>query len=236
VRALRACAEACDVDTWAEFDRCFRSRLVAGVVRALGRGGRRADGERVGEMLQEVYCRLLEDRRLILRRFRGTTDAQAAAYLKRVAETVTVDQLRSEGAAKRGAGLLEEDPGELLDGAVAGPGSSPEARLLARDGWRCFWRQCRDHVRSRHRARDLAILQLAVCEGWTSREIAAAMGDRLTVSSIDTILHRLRRRLAERGLELPARSTPAREVAEGLGSGEVRGDPARGRTRWRGGG
>lgn len=216
VRALKACAEACDVDTWAEFDRCFRSRLVAGVVRALSRGGRRPDSEWVGEMLQEVYCRLLENRRLILRRFRGSSDAQAFSYLKRVAETVTVDRLRADGAAKRGGWLIEGGHEELTDDAVADLGVSPEALLLERDSWRRFWGSCRRHVRSRHRARDLAILQLAVFEGWSSREIAAALGDRLTVSSVDTILHRLRRRLAAQGLELPGRAASAREVAESL--------------------
>lgn len=215
VRALKACAESCDVETWTEFDRRFRSRLVAGVVRALARGGQRPDAEWVGEMLQEVYCRLLEDRRSILRRFRGSTDGQAFAYLKRIAESVTVDRLRAEAAAKRGGARLEADSDELLDDTVADLAMSPEAQLLRRDSWRHFWDQCRSKVRSRHRARDLAILQLAVFEGWSSREIATALGGRLTVSSVDTILHRLRRRLAEHGLELPHRSATAREVAEG---------------------
>lgn len=214
VGALRACAEACDVETWGEFDRRFRSTLVAGVARALGRGGRRPDSEWVGEMLQEVYCRLLEDRRAIMRGFRGTCDAQAFAYLKRVAESVTVDRLRKEVAAKRGGTQKEEDIDELLGDGVADLELSPEDRLVHREAWRGFWLRCRAGVTSRHRARDLAILQLATFEGWSSREIAGALNGRLTVSSIDTILHRLRRRLAAQGLTLPARSSSAREVAE----------------------
>lgn len=217
VRALRACARVCNVETWADFDRQFRARLVAGVVRALSRGGGRPDSECVGEMLQEVYCRLLENRRLVLRRFRGVSDAEAFAYLKRVAETSTVDRLRLEAAAKRGGTLVGGGVEHLLDDAVADLGLSPEARVVRRDSWRRFWEECRRNVRSRHRARDLAILQLAMFEGWSSREIAVAMDGRLTVSSIDTILHRLRRRLAARGLELPQRTQPAREIAEALG-------------------
>ena len=53
-------------------------------------------------------------------------------------------------------------------------------------------------------------------EGWTSREIAAALGGSLTVSSVDTILHRLRQRLAAQDIRLPDRSAAAREVAECL--------------------
>ena len=216
VRALKACAEACDVETWAAFERCFRTRLVAGVVKAAGRGGRRPDREWVGEMLQEVYCRLLENQRLILRRFRGTTDAQAHAYLKRVAETVTVDHLRSYAAAKRGGPDAHVVSTSLLDDAVADLRQSPEANAVRRDSWRHFWRRCRRGLRSRHLARDLAILQLAVFEGWTSREIATALGGRLTISSVDTILHRLRRRLEAQDIYLPDRCSAARDVAESL--------------------
>jgi DNA-directed RNA polymerase specialized sigma24 family protein len=219
VAALRACGEACDFETWAEFDRHFRRRLVAGVVRALGRGGCRADGEEVGERLQEVYCRLLDDGCAILRRFRGRTDSEAYAYLKRIAETVTVDRLRLEAAEKRGRYLVSGGVEELVGDRVADLGPSPEARAVHRDACRRLWAACRKQVRTRHRARDLAILQLALFEGWSSREISNAMGGRLSVSSIDTVLHRLRRRLAACGLDLPPRrAVAALEVAEGFGS------------------
>ena len=221
IEALRACGEVCDIDTWAEFDRHFRGRLVAGVVRALSRGGGRPDGEQVGEMLQEVYCRLLEDRRSILRRFRGRTDSEAYSYLKRIAETATVDRLRLEAAAKRGGHRVAGGVEELVGDRVADLTPSPEASAVRRDACRRLWAACHQHVRTRHRARDLAILQLALFEGWTSREISAAMNGRLSVSSIDTLLHRLRRRLAASGLDLPQRrSGAAREVAEGGRSSE----------------
>ena len=218
VNALEACAVACNVDTWAEFERHFKGRLVAGVVRALSRGGNRPDSEQVGEMLQEVYCRLLENRRAVLRRFRGHTDSEAYAYLKRVAETSTVDRLRAAAAEKRGGCCVDGGVEEIVGDGVADLGLSPEERALRRDAYAKLWSGCIAAIRSRHRARDLAILQLALFEGWTSREISTAMDGRLSVSSIDTVLHRQRRRLAAQGFLLPGRAEAAREVAEGVGT------------------
>ena len=217
VRVLRDCARRCDARNWSRFEARFRRALVAGVVRALARGGGRPESERVGEFLQEVYCRLLEDGRSVLKRFRGSSDAQAFVYLKRVAETTTLDQLRQQQAAKRGRGALDDGGAGVLDQGIADTAVSPELRLLRRESRRLFWRECRRSINSKQAARDLAILQLALFEGWSSREIAEQLPGELTVSSVDSIVHRLRRRLSERGLRLPGRSASAREVAERLG-------------------
>ena len=54
------------------------------------------------------------------------------------------------------------------------------------------------------RARNLRILRWALLEGWSSREIVLAEGGRLAVSTVDTLVHRARRRLAPQA-ELPWR-------------------------------
>lgn len=213
VSTLRRCATDGTVAAWAEFERIFRSSMVAGVARALGLGGSRADGELIGELLQEVYCRLLERDRWVLRCFRGREDAEAHVYLKRIATSVTLDRLRYEQAAKRGAALISVEPAETVSDSVAACGPSPEQRLERRESWRCFWRDCRRVLGTRSAARDLAIVQLAVFEGWSSREIAARFFPALTVSAVDSVLHRARRRLAAHGIELPERGRAARSLA-----------------------
>lgn len=212
VGTLRRCAESESIGLWVEFERRFRPCLVAGITRALGLGGARPDPERRDELLQEVYCRLLDRDRRVLRRFRGTTDAEALAYLKRIAMTVALDRLRYERAAKRGAGVAAAGLADRISESVPSRGPTPQQRLERRESWRSFWRDCHRLLRTRYAARDLAIVQLAVFEGWTSREIAAAMVPALSVSAVDTILHRTRRRLGDHGIELPERGSAARRL------------------------
>lgn len=214
VALLRACAESSDADLWTAFDRLFHPRLAAGVTRALWRSGQRASRDRVAELIQEAYCRLLASDRQVLRAFRGGTDGEAFTYIIRVAESVTVDRLRAEAAAKRGADvLIDELSDEVCSTRLAvDPGISPEIRLMRRDLWRLFWSRCGAVIRSRDKMRDMAILELALFQGWSSREIARAKG--LTASTVDTIVHRLRKRLAQRGIYLPSRSGAVQEVAE----------------------
>lgn len=213
VALLRACAESSDPDLWSRFVRLFRPRLAASVTRALWRAGQRADRELVAELIQESWCRMLVADRHVLRSFRGTKNGEAYNYLARIAESATLDRLRAEAAAKRGASLLiVESESEAAARDAPDPAASPETRLVRRDLWRLFWERCGALIGSRDTERDLAILEQAVFQGWTSREIARQRG--LSASTVDTIVHRIRRRLAQRGIHLPSRSGAAREVAE----------------------
>jgi len=214
VTLLRACAESSETHKWRAFEVLFKPRLAAGVTRALWRSGQETSHDLVAELIQEIYCRLLASDRQVLRAFRGTTDGEACAYLIRIAESVTVDRLRNQSAAKRGANVLVDDPGQAdrLTRSARDPGLSPECSLLRRDLWRLFWERCAAAIGSRDKARDMAILELALFQGWSSREIAGAKG--MPASTVDTIIHRLRRRLARRGIFLPARGGAVQEVAE----------------------
>jgi DNA-directed RNA polymerase specialized sigma24 family protein len=55
------------------------------------------------------------------------------------------------------------------------------------------------------RQRNLRVLRWALVEGWSSQEIVRAEGGRIAVSTVDTLVHRARRRLA-RGGDLPSRA------------------------------
>jgi RNA polymerase sigma factor (sigma-70 family) len=161
------------------------------------------------DLLQEVYFRLLEKQGQRLRRCRAQGQQAVGAYLSRIAESVVIDHLRAEAATKRGRGRVVSDAG---DGEL-GPferapdrGPSPEERVLLREKRRLFARHCRDAVGPRHATRDLRVLYLAFFEGWTSGEISGRLGGGLTPSSVDSLLHRLKRRLARAGLQVPRRA------------------------------
>ncbi len=206
---LSRCALDSDSELWREFVDRYGHRLTSGIRRALRRCGARVEREDRQDLLQEVYFRLLEKQGQRLRRCRAQGEQAVGAYLARIAESVVIDHLRAEAAAKRGRGKLVREVGEaepeLLERAVD-RGPSPEDRMLLRERRRLFARHCRDAVGSRYARRDLKVLYLAFFEGWTSREISGRLGAGLTASSVDSMLHRVKRRLARAGLQIPRRA------------------------------
>ncbi len=205
---VNRCAVERDAELWREFVDRYGHRLAAGVRRALRRCGARVGREERQDLLQEVYLRLLDKQGHRLRRCQGRGDRAVGAYLSKIAESAVFDHLRAEAAAKRGRGCLVEGAGDgdedPFEGAV-GPGPSPEEMLLSRERRRLFLGHCRNALSARHTRRDLRVLFLAFFEGWTSREISQRLGGGLTPSSVDSLLHRLKRRLARVGLQVPRR-------------------------------
>ncbi len=157
--------------------------------------------------MQEVFCRLLDDGGRRLRRCRAGCAEEADSYLGRMADRIVVDQIRTGSAAKRGGGLVGLDwslIGGLTDN-VLDPSGTPEDRLLARERLAELAGVIRELGDRLGGGRGARILRLALFDGWTSREIARHLGGRLTATGVDSQLHRLRRRLASGGLQLPRR-------------------------------
>ncbi|MGB3561647.1 MAG: sigma-70 family RNA polymerase sigma factor [Thermoanaerobaculia bacterium] len=205
---LNRCARAGEEEDWEEFVERYRHRLTAGIRRALRRAGTVVVREDQEDLLQNVYCRLLEQSGRSLRRCQGGCDQAVGAYLARIAESVTIDHLRALGAAKRGRHRLvnvRSDPwGDPLTRAVD-PRPSPEERLLRRERWQIFLGRCRAVVGTQSPRRDLTVLHLALYEGLSSREISERLGGGLRPTSVDSLIFRLRRRLSRAGLPLPRR-------------------------------
>lgn len=204
---LRRCAGG-DEAAWRSFLERFGSALEAGVRRVARQGGLPGDPASRDELLQEVYCRLLENGGRVLLDCRAETAAEVAAYLRRVAASTAVDRLRLLTAVKRGRHLQvrlgESQRGRWRASFIAeAPG--PEARLLARERRRRAFSRCRRLVGGRTPRRDVSVLFLAYCRGLSSREIARRLGGGLTAARVDSLMHRLRRRLASRGIRIPRR-------------------------------
>ena len=208
VQLLAACAADNDSNHWREFDRRIRRRLAAGVNRASRRSGVGANPDWVEEMIQEVYCRLLDRDCRILRSCRGSIDGEVASYLTRVAESITIDRMRADAAAKRGRDLIVDLPADddrPTAELVRDRSPSPEDRILTRERRRVLARHCREVVRPRLARRDLTIFYLALFEGVGSREICQRLGQGLTPTGVDSVVHRIRRRLEKRGFSIPRR-------------------------------
>ena len=192
---------------WDDLVERHGERVRSAVRVALRAFGERADPDRVDDLAQEVWCRLLERDRMRRAGPRGEREGETAAYLRRVATTVVADVLRAESAAKRRPrALLSLEPGDF--GSRREPADEracPLRRLLARDRLRRYLALCGRLVGRRDVPTRRLVVRLALISGLTSTAIARRIGGSWTSSGVDSLLHRLRRRLAARGEALPVR-------------------------------
>jgi RNA polymerase sigma factor (sigma-70 family) len=210
VELFRACladspARGRDNRAWGEFVLRFQPLLRSSVARVLRRLDQRASPEAIDDLVQDVYCRLLERGS---ESFRGDNEGEVVNYLRRVCESVAVDRHRGRTSQKRGgrAIVIDLDPNRrTLAELIADGGASPEARCLHRELRGMLLDGCRVLYRGPRPERNLAIFELAVLDGWTSREIAEGFDWGLKAGSIDSVVHRQRRKLKRKGLEAPER-------------------------------
>jgi DNA-directed RNA polymerase specialized sigma24 family protein len=197
---------------WDELVQRYGDRVKVQVRRFLLREGLCPEPEEVEDRVQEVYCRLLHGGAPLLRRLRSWSEAQVVSYLWRTAQRVIFDGRRAARAAKRGGRARVVLGGLLPDLADRSAGHvdprTPEDLAMLAQARRIVLDRCRTFsagaLSPEDRERNLRILSLALLDGWSSREIALAEGGRLAASTVDTLVHRARRRLAPRS-ELPIR-------------------------------
>ena len=194
---------------WEELVGRYGHHLQAQVRWWLYQAGLSPEPDQVEDRVQEVYCRLLVGGTLLLRRLGSWSELQVVRYLGRAAQRVVCDERRAARAVKRGAGFeiaLAGRLAELADLVVDCRGTPEEMAILA-EARRTLLARCRAVAASsmypEDRRRNLRVLRWALVEGWSSREIVRAEGGRMAVSTVDTLLHRARRRL---GGDLPRRA------------------------------
>jgi len=172
--------------------------------------GLRPEPDQVEDRVQDVYCRLLLGGAILLRQLRQWSEAQVINYLARTAQRVISDSRRAAQTVKRGAGFQIALAGRLAELAdcVADSRGTPEELAIRADSRRELLARCRllasAAMSPEDRQRNLRVLRWALLEGWSSHEIVRAEGGRLAVSTVDTLVHRAKRRLAP-GAELPSR-------------------------------
>lgn len=221
---IRRCAESENEESWREFVGRFKRPIERGILRVLRASAQNLRGYEREDLAQDVFCRLLDHGRRRLRWCRGRTEDQIASYLCRVAETVTIDHLRSQAALKRrswtpGESVRDTMPGDPM-ARVEDPKPGPEQRAIRRELRQALAGHCREVVSDATGRRDLEIFRLAIVEGWSSREIAERVGEGLSASGVDSVICRLRRRLERHGLRVPRRGRPPRAVSSSSALGK----------------
>jgi len=197
--------------SWEELVGRYGHHLRGQVRWSLYRAGLSPEPDQVEDRVQEVYCRLLLGGTLLLRQFRRWSELQVVRYLGRTARRVVCDERRAARAVKRGAGFEIALAGRLsgLANRVVDSHGTPEELAILGEARRALLARCRLLAAAAmcpdDRQRNLRVLCWALVEGWSSQEIVRAEGGRIAVSTVDTLVHRARRRLAGGG-DLPSRA------------------------------
>lgn len=186
---------------WSRLVRRYGRPLRAIARRLLRMHGMPARAEDVQELMQDLWCRVFE-------RAPGAVFANAddgtMTYLGTALRNLASDRVRAASAAKRGGFRRRVSLGSV--GALPTADPSPEERLLGREERHRLLARIRPLASTSRRRRDLMIFERALLDGWSSRQIARALGGALAPSSIDSLVHRLRRDFADEGIELPRRN------------------------------
>ncbi len=197
--------EASRTDPWTDFVDAFGSTIHSIVRRTLFDFGWQVQTDDVLDIQQEVYCRLLR------RAARGATlraggDGAAREYIERVVAAVIVDRVRRRGCRKRQCVGLRSTGTLSLDRHES-PEVNPEERMLVVERVDWVVARCREVAGQRgNRRLKMHALLLVVLADYRSQEVVDALNGRITVSHVDTLVSRLRGRMAAEGFELPRRN------------------------------
>lgn len=186
------CLARHDGEAWREFVRRNGHRIRRQLRWTTRRCGLKLHDQELDELVQEFYYRLLAGRK---RRFRGRSERELWNYLCLVARSLAIDRRRELETRKRRRRRLK----------VVDTGVSPEEALLRRERRRLFFDLCREVVRQDRQTLELQALGMALLDGWSSPEVARRLRGRVTAGRVDTLVFRLRKRLARRGIRLPRR-------------------------------
>jgi RNA polymerase sigma factor (sigma-70 family) len=185
----RACAGSVDSAEWEELlRRCAPvASMVAARVSRMWLG--RTVHESVDDIVQEVFLKLCERHRRILREFKPKGEDSFLALVRTVSASVANDYFRRQHSMKRGGKVVTVslDDGPLSD-ITPGPGQGSEVQkavLFAElDRKMC---SAPEVVAER----DRAIFWLYYLQGLTAEEIAALPAAQLSAKGVESALRRI---------------------------------------------
>jgi RNA polymerase sigma-70 factor (ECF subfamily) len=204
----RACAHSADTAEWGEFlGRCAPvAALVAARVARIWQGT--ATAAVVDDIVQEVFLKLCEDDRRILRDFKPQGDDSFLALLRVITASVANDYFRRQYSEKRGGKAITT----LLDDESSQPVAARNDGDIHRT---VLFNELDRKLRSVAGAtaeRDRNLFWLYYLQGLTADEIASLPGVDLSAKGVESALRRVTawlRKELEPGR--PAQTEPAGE-------------------------
>ncbi len=186
----RACAQSADAGEWAEFlGRCAPvAALVAARVARMWQG-RSLVPTVVDDIVQEVFIKLCEHDRRILREFRPRGEDSFFALLRVITASVANDYFRRHFSEKRGGKVVttafEEEPTTGTRSAASKESDVQRVVLFAEIDQRLR------NAPGTTAARDRIIFWLYYLQGLTAEEIAALPGWDLSAKGVESALRRI---------------------------------------------
>jgi RNA polymerase sigma factor (sigma-70 family) len=203
----RRCATASSDGDWLDLHRRLGARIRGFLRQGLAGRYRLACPAEAEDLEQEVYCRLIAHDRRGIRRCRAATEDELVGYLLRICRSVLSSAVRRSCARKRRpVPALEGLWREVEPDEVAAPELSPEDRAVISDARRKAT-ACAVHGSPAAARRQRLVLQHVLYHGYTSAEVAPALG--VTASAVDSLVTRARRRAHARGVPFPRRPSRA---------------------------
>lgn len=199
----RACACSADAAEWEELlRRCAPvTSMVAARVSRIWLG--RATPSMVDDIVQEVFLKLCEQQRRILREFVPRGEDSFLGLVRIVSASVANDYFRRQHSVKRGGKVvtigLEDGPGANVSVGPAGGAEMQKAVLFS---------ELDRKMRSAPEAigeRDRAIFWLYYLQGLTAEEIAGLPAAELSAKGVESALRKVTTWLRK---ELQARKPP----------------------------
>ncbi|MGD0731743.1 MAG: sigma-70 family RNA polymerase sigma factor [Terracidiphilus sp.] len=185
----KACAHSSDAAEWEEFLR--RSSPLASLValRVSRMWVSAPSPAMVEDIVQEIFLKLCEQERRILRDFEPRGEDSFLGLLRTVAASVANDYYRRRYSAKRGGKVvtmaLEED---------GAPTTAASARQSAQTERSVLYAQLDEKLRSAPEVigeRDRSLFWLYYLQGFTAEEIARQPGAGLTAKGVESALRRV---------------------------------------------
>lgn len=186
----RACAQSTDTGEWSDFlDRCAPvATLVAARVARMWQGAGVSSAV-IDDIVQEVFLKLCEQDRRILREFRPRGEDSFLGLLRVVTASVANDYFRRHFSQKRGGKVLtmvlDEEPTTV----------APMAAQKEKDVQRAVLFSELDHklkgAPGATASRDRTIFWLYYLQGLTADEIAGLPGSDLSAKGVESALRRI---------------------------------------------
>ncbi|MGO9434673.1 MAG: RNA polymerase sigma factor [Terracidiphilus sp.] len=201
----RACAHSADTAEWGEFlGRCAPvASLVAARVARLWQGN--ATVSLVDDIVQEVFVKLCEQERRILRDFKPRGEDSFLGLLRVVAASVANDYFRRQRSEKRGGKVvtmvLDDEASSVVPVGPENGSDTQRAVLFSELDQKL---RCAPGATAE---RDRTIFWLYYLQGLTADEIAGLPASELSAKGVESALRRittwLRKELEPRKTEAP---------------------------------
>lgn len=185
----KACAHSSDAAEWAEFLRRCTPLASLVALRVSRSWVNMSSPATVNDIVQEIFLKLCESERRILREFQPRCEDSFLGLLRMVSASVANDYFRRIYSAKRGGKVVIMP---LADDGGPGPASS--AHQTANLERSVLLAQLDDKLRSAPQVigeRDRALFWLYYQQGLTAEEIAALKGAGLTPKGVESALRRV---------------------------------------------